>query len=111
MNGDSMAKIGANTKVYSAAAWWRDSDPSMQAVALTSQRARNEIDKLMVEEAQHVFDSSEPEDYETVDEVLDEIAWSGVHAFSLGDLASGSKRELDGAIRDLEEYGVWYPER
>lgn len=104
-----MAKIGANTKVYSAAAWWRDSDPSMQAVALTASRAQQEIEKMMVEEAQHVFDMSEPEDYETVDEVLDDIAWSGVQAFSLGDLAS--KRELVTAIRELEDNGVWYPER
>lgn len=104
-----MAKVGANTKVYSATAWWRDSDPSMQVVALTSKKAEDEIEKLMVEEAQHVFDMSEPEDYETVDELLDEIAWSGVHAFSLGDLAS--KRELNTAIRELEDNGVWYPER
>jgi hypothetical protein len=104
-----MAKINANTKVYSATAWWRDSDPSMQVVALTSKKAQEEIDRMMVDQAQDVFDMSEPEDHETVDEILDEIAWSGVHAFSLGDLAS--KRELANAIRDLEDIGVWYPER
>lgn len=100
-----MAKINKNTKVYSAAAWWRDSDPSMQAVALTAKRAQQKCEELMKYAAREARDDGS---YKTIVAALDDIAWSGVHAFSLGDLASS--RELDDAIRDLEDNGVWYPE-
>lgn len=100
-----MAKVNKNTTVYSAAAWWRDSDPSMQAVALTAKRAEKEIEKLMRESARMARDDGS---YKYMTEALDDIAWSGVHPFKLGDLAV--PRELDSAIDDLEDRGVWYPE-
>jgi Fe-S cluster assembly scaffold protein SufB len=100
-----MAKINAKTTVYSAAAWWRDSDPSMQAVALTAKRAQQKCEALMKHAAREARDD---ESYKSIVAALDDIAWSGVHTFKLGDLASS--RELDDAIQDLEDNGVWYPE-
>jgi hypothetical protein len=100
-------KITKNTTVYSVAAWWRDSDPSMQAVALTAKRAEKEIESLMKDAAKSAYDDDDS--YESVDDAMDDIRWSGVHAFALGDLASA--RELDEAISDLEDNGVWYPSR
>ncbi len=100
-------KITKNTTVYSGAAWWRDSDPSMQAVALTAKRAEKEIESLIKNTAKRAYDDDDS--YESVDDAMDDIRWSGVHAFALGDLASA--RELDEAISDLEDNGVWYPSR
>jgi hypothetical protein len=97
-------KIDGNTIVYSAAAWWRDNDPSMQAVALTSKRVEKEIEKQMREAARWARDDG---NYETIREALGDIAWSGVHTFALKDLASS--RELREAIDELEDSGVWYP--
>lgn len=99
-------KITKNTMVYSGAAWWPDSDPSMQAVALTAKRAEKELWSLMKDAARDAYDDGA---YDSSDDALDDIKWSGIHAFALGDLAS--PREMDEAISDLENNGVWYPSR
>ena len=96
-------KITRNTTVYSAAAWWRDNDPSMQVVALDARTAKKLIGELIDEAAERAYDD---ESYDSVEEAQDAIAWSGVHAFALGDLAKG--RELAEAIPDLEDRGYWY---
>jgi hypothetical protein len=101
------APITGDTTVYSAAAWWRDSDPSMQAVALTHKKAETEIRKQIKDAARTA--ARDDESYPSINAALDDIAWSGVHPMRLGALASA--RELEQAIADLEDSGVWYPER
>ncbi len=98
--------ITGETTVYTAAAWWRDSDPSMQAVCLTAKKCASSINEQMRESARSARDDGS---YNSIHAALDGIAWSGVHAISLGDIATG--HELEQAIRDLEENGCWYPER
>ena len=103
--------IGSNTKVYSAAAWWRDSDPSMQVIALDEGVCKKQIKELMKEEAEHVFEHDSAYDngrFEDADDALNGIAWSGVHAVSLGSLVSD--RELEEAIHELRDNGYYYPE-
>jgi hypothetical protein len=97
-------RINGDTTVYSASAWWRDNDPSMQVVSLSERKAETELHKLMKEAARDARDSDL---YNTITAALDDIRWSGVHAFALRDLASA--RELDEAIADLEARNVWYP--
>ena len=103
----SRGPITGDTTVYSAAAWWRDSDPSMQAVALTQKKAKTEIFKQMKDAARMARDD---ESYPSINAALDAIAWSGVHPMNLKTIA-GSGAELEQAIADLENNGVWYPER
>lgn len=98
-----MARVTKNTKVYTASAWWRDNDPSMQVVALAAKEAKSKIVEMMEDAAQEAYDD---ESYESVSDALSALAWSGVHAFSLGDLAKG--RELEEAISELEGLGYWY---
>lgn len=98
------AKITGNTTVYSATGWWRDSDPSMGAVALTAKKAQSKCEALMKDAARSARDDGS---YRTINAALDDIAWSGVHAFALKDLASS--RELGEAVADLENQGYWYP--
>ena len=100
------------THVWSAAAWWPDSDPSMQAVALTARRANSALAQLMKEAARYAYDeetdgSGDLHRYPSVAAAYRSIRSSGPHAFKLGDLASS--RELNEAIQALEEDGVWYP--
>ena len=99
--------VDADTTVYSAAAWWQDGDPSMQAVALTPKRAEREIDKMMKSAARDARDDGS---YRSISDALEDIGWSGVHSFRLGELAGGRERALEQARRALEEDGVWYPE-
>ena len=77
----------------------------MQAVCLTPKRAELEIFKQMKDSARSARDDGS---YRTISEAMDGIAWSGVHPMKLSDLASA--RELDNAIAELTEQGVWYPE-
>lgn len=107
--------ITSNTTVYSASAWHRNYDPSMQVIALNKKDCEAKIYQMMQEEAQNVADENlmydegdELSRERAVEEALDDIAWSGVHAFSIGDLVSG--RELDEAIRELKSSGYFYPE-
>ncbi|HYX21768.1 MAG TPA: hypothetical protein VFA98_13060 [Thermoanaerobaculia bacterium] len=90
--------------VYVAAAWWRNSDPSMGVVATTEKRAEKEIERQMRDAARDARDDGS---YRTINAALDDIAWSGVHAEKLGTIAQG--REVEDAVADLEENGVWYP--
>jgi|SRR5271170_915944 len=96
--------ITKNTTIYSASAWWRDSDPSMGIVALTLKKAESKIYELIKDAAR---EAREDGSYPSIPKAMDAIAWSGVHKFSLGDIASD--RELDEAIDDLESRGYWYP--
>lgn len=98
--------ITGATHVWSAAAWWPDSDPSMQVVALTAKRADSALDKLMKEAARY---ASDDESYPSAAAAYRDIRSSGAHPFALKDLASG--RELVEAVQALEEDGVWYPWR
>lgn len=95
---------GADSTVYSATAWWTDSDPSMAVVATTAKKAEWAIRKMMREEARRAWDD---ESYDRLYQAEDDIHWSGVHAFALSDLAS--KREMDEAIQALNDDGIWYP--
>lgn len=104
--GDAKRKVGPDTMIYSAAAWWSDSDPSMQAVALSPKRAESEIVKQMRESARAARDDGS---YKSINAALGEIHWSGVHSEKLSTLAAAF--ELNEAIRALTEEGVWYPER
>ena len=97
-------RVGKDTIVYVAAAWWRNSDPSMGVVATTERRAEKEIERQMRDAARDARDDGS---YKTISGALDDIAWSGVHAEKLSEAASA--REMDEAIRQLEEDGVWYP--
>ena len=97
-------KVTKNTTVYSAAAWWRENDPSMGAVALTAERAKKEIFSQMKDAAKDAYHEGS---YKRLRDAQDAIAWSGVSPFALKDLASD--RELEEAIDDLEDNGVWYP--
>lgn len=92
------------TIVYVAAAWWRNSDPSMGVVATTEKRAEKEIERQMRDAARDARDDGS---YRTVNDALGDIAWSGVHAEKLGNVAKG--REVLDAVADLEEHSVWYP--
>lgn len=96
--------ITGATHVWSAAAWWPDSDPSMQAVALTAKRAESALDKLMKESARYASDTGS---YRSAAAAYRDIASTGAHPFALKDLASS--RELDEAIQSIENDGVWYP--
>jgi hypothetical protein len=103
-SGGRGRKIGPSTTVYVAAAWWHDSDPSMGIVATTERRAESKINALMEDAARSARDDGS---YRTIVSAMDDIGWSGVHADKLSDVASG--REMEEAIRDLEEDGYWYP--
>lgn len=96
--------VTPDTTVYSSSAWWSESDPSMSVVALTAKRAETEIRKQMREAAKSGYDD---DSYGSVREAMDAIRWSGVHSFSLRTLAN--ERELEEAISDLQDRGVWYP--
>lgn len=98
-------KLSDASTVYTASAWWRESDPSMQVVTLTAKKAQTLITKMMRQAARDAYND---ESYDTIRAAESAIAWSGVHAFALKDLASS--RELNRAIDDLEADGVWYPE-
>jgi hypothetical protein len=100
-----LGRITGNTTVYSAAAWWRDSDPSMQVAALNQKIAKEMISVMMKEEAERAYDDAI---YDSVDDAMDHIAWSGVHAFALKDLTSD--RDRDEAIQELQDHGYFYPE-
>lgn len=102
----TLGVIPSETPVYTASAWWRDSDPSMQVVTLTRRRTEELIEEMMAEAAHDAYDDGS---YEDADEALDDIAWSGVHASKLGDLATSD--ELEEAALALESDGVWYPGR
>ena len=67
-------KVTKNTTVYSAAAWWRESDPSMQAVALTPERAKKEIFSQIKSAAKNAYHDGS---YERLRDAEDAIAWSG----------------------------------
>ena len=95
----------ANSTVYTASAWWDQSDPSMQAVAITARKAKAAIGKMIREAARSARDD---ESYRTIREAEGDLHWSGVHTFRLSDLANA--RELPGAIQDLNDGGIWYPE-
>lgn len=99
-------KITKNTTVYTASAWWSQHDPSMQVVATSNKVAEKKIYAMMQEAAKEAYDD---EMYDSMEESLDALRWSGVHAFSLGDLASAL--ELDEAISELTDNGVWFPSR
>jgi hypothetical protein len=90
--------------VYTASAWWRGSEPSMQVVARQAKVAEKKIKELMKEAAKEAYEDGS---YDSFEEAEDALAWSGVHAFSLGDLAKG--RELVEAASELEDLGYWYP--
>lgn len=96
--------VDKNTQVWSAAAWWPDSDPSMQAVALTAKRAEAGLEKLMREAARWAW---EDESYPTKAAAYRAIRSSGPHSFKLNDLTSS--REKDEAVQALEDDGIWYP--
>jgi hypothetical protein len=100
----SKRRIGPDTIIYVASAWWQDSDPSMGVVATTERRAESKIRALIEDAAREARDDGS---FKTIASAMDEIAWSGVHAEKLGTIASG--REMEEAIRDLEEDGYWYP--
>ncbi|MDO8681565.1 MAG: hypothetical protein Q7R30_23875 [Acidobacteriota bacterium] len=99
-------EITGDTTVYSAAAWWRECDPSMQVIALSSAVAQKKIHALMKVEATSARDDGS---FRSVQQALGDIKWTGPdHAFKLKDLVSA--RELPNAIRDLENAGYYYPE-
>lgn len=97
--------FGPENTVYVASAWWRDSDPSMGVVAMTRGEAEEDIAEQMRDAARNARDDGS---YKSVDAALDDIAWSGIHAWRLGDIVS--EDELEQAIADLESDGVFYPE-
>jgi len=99
--------ITPETVVYSAAAWWRDSDPFTSVVALDKKRAEDLIEESMQEEADRAADSDD-EGGRTVEDFLDDIRWSGVHAEKLGTLAPDD--EFEKAADALIEDGYWRPE-
>jgi hypothetical protein len=98
--------VTSSTVVYVAAAWWTNSDPSMDVVALSPKRAEREIVRQMRDAARS---AREDGSYRSISAALDDIGWSGVHAEPLSSVASA--REMDDAVAELEDNGVWYPER
>jgi hypothetical protein len=106
-----LGRVTSNTTVYSAAAWWRDNDPSMQVAALDPKVAEKMIHKMMKDEAKSAYDEESAYDdakYDSVDDAMDRIAWSGVHAFAVKDLTS--ERDRAEAIEELTNNGYFYPE-
>ncbi len=97
--------VTAETVVYSAAIWWRDCDPMYNVVATTAKACEREAMRMLRGEARDAYDS-EFDDPRTISDYLDDLCWSGVHQFTLSDLASG--RELSEAIGDLNATGAAY---
>ena len=89
--------------VYAATIWWRDNDPLLTIVAKTVAKAKTKAMQAMKEEARQAYDS---EQFDTLREANSALAWSGVHAFDLKDLAVG--REYNEALEDLKSRGFAY---
>ena len=100
--------VKPDTTVYSAAIWWRDSDPIFNVVATTWKACERYAMKAMRQEARDAYHEqySEPR---TLSDLMDDVCWSGVCPFELSDLATG--RELEDAIQDLNASGVCYLSR
>jgi hypothetical protein len=91
--------------VYVASAWWRYSDPFVTIVGKTADAVEKAIHRVMKEEASEAVDS---ESYDSIDDALDEIAWSGVHPEKLETLTHSSEAE---SVKDtLKRSSVAYLE-
>ncbi len=99
-------KVGPDTTVYVASAWFRENDPFVSVVALTAKKCESVIRVVTREEARTAWQG---ETFGTLREALNDIAWSGVFPEKLSTVASD--REMDQAIYELERDGVWFPER
>ena len=86
--------------VYVASAWWRDCDPSVSVIALSPEVARAQIEDAMRE----MVKDGDGED--------DDVAWSGVHAWSLRQAFGGTFGRIhrDELKDDLRARGYAYPE-
>lgn len=93
-------------KVYAATIWWRDNDPLVTIVATTAAKAKTKAIQAMKEEARQAYES---EQFDKLYQAQDALAWSGVHAFDLKDLASD--REYEEALDDLQSRGFAYLSR
>lgn len=110
-SGRGKKHITADSIVYLAGAGWRDSDTSMGAIATTAKKAETLTFKQMREEAKRARESEfdlPRSERKSLSDLMDEIAYYGVHSEKLRDIVSD--RQLESAIRDLNEDGYTYPE-
>lgn len=90
-------------KVYAATIWYRDNDPLLTVVAKTAAKAKTKSLQALKLEARRAYNN---EEFDQLYQAQNALAWSGVHAFDLKDLASG--REYSEALADLKSNGFTY---
>ena len=104
--------VTPDTKVWSASAWWRDSEPSEAVVALTERaclaRIREAI-RGMARRARDEDDDDETTRRRSLASYEDDIMWPGrCYEEPLRDVVRAG--ELAAAAKALEEDGYYYPE-
>jgi hypothetical protein len=92
------------TKVYVASAWWRDCDAFASVVANSAKVCERKIMQAMRDAATDAFNHSEPEDERTVDDYMEDIAWSGVSLERLEDVMASWEldRYFAGVASDID---------
>ena len=103
--------IGPDTVVYVSGAGWRDSDTSMGCIATTAKKAERDTMKQMREAAKRAREDEwdlPRSERRSLSDLLDDIAYYGVHGEKLSSAVSA--RELEGAIAALREDGIYYQE-
>lgn len=101
-------KVTSSTKVWSAAAWWRDCDPSEAVVALTERSCRRKIEAAMRDMARRACEDDDDGECSEED-YLDDVMWAG-RCYKEPLREAVSERQLGEAIAALEADGVFYPD-
>lgn len=118
------AAVTDDTTVYTAAAWWRFSDPFIHVVAPSKEGAESAIQDAIDEEVEIGLDGEidawtvdhpgeelgHDELTELREKVEEEIAWSGVFPERFGDVEFWNEEEKERAREELEVGEVFYPE-
>ena len=101
------ARVTPNTKVWTAAAWYRGCDPSEAVVALTERVCRRKIEAAMREMAKRACEDDD--DGRSAEDYLDNVRWEG-QCYKEPLREAVSARQLEEAAAALEADGVFYPD-